>query len=44
MVLFLAVVKTVTEPDTPDDIEVCTESGHDMPVRELLAKFLIPAC
>ena len=32
VVLLLAAVQTVAEPDAPDDVEVGAEAGHNVPV------------
>jgi hypothetical protein len=42
VVLVLAVIEAVTEPDAPDDIEVCAKSSHDVPAWKLLARWPMP--
>ena len=32
IVFLLSAVKTVTQPNSPDDIQICTNAGHDVPI------------
>lgn len=33
VVFILFVVKAVSQPDSPDDVEVCPDAGHDVPIQ-----------